>query len=148
VVLPGGALLAALLALGICGWWKEQNEDLFRLAGTTDWVVEMWEPKADTWHPLSPTETQTLIRHFSRAHDFHPGPHFDCGVVLRNYGSPRYFLRMTSPTRATLVFGVWASGRLAYVWEGRPYGPGSRWIQFGGDTDEIAAVLQSVGELR
>jgi hypothetical protein len=145
-LLPGGVLVVSLLALGILGWNKHQNSDLFHLGETADWGAEVYEPKAETWRPLDAAETRTLVSQFSRAHDFQPGPNFDCGVTCVNYGSPRYFVRLVSPTRTTLVFGVWASGKLASVWNERPYGTGSRWIEFGGETDQIASVLQSIAE--
>ncbi|MCC6738167.1 MAG: hypothetical protein IT452_03915 [Planctomycetia bacterium] len=146
ILLPGSALLAALLALGIRGWWQHRNEDLFRLAETTDWTGEIWEPKSDRWHPLGAEEAQVLVRQFSRAHDFRPLPTISCGTVMVNYGSPRYFVRLSAPTRTTLVFGVWASGQRAYVWLGQPYGPRSRWVEFGGDSETIAAILKSAAE--
>lgn len=146
ILLPGGALLAALLALGIWGWKKQRNQDLFGLGESATWQVEMWEPKSDQWHALGAEEIQVLVRQFSRTHDFQPLPTISCGTVMVNYGSPRYFVRLSAPTRTTLVFGVWASGQRAYVWLGRPYGPGSRWVEFGGDSETIAAILKSAAE--
>ncbi|KAF0245560.1 MAG: hypothetical protein FD180_1531 [Planctomycetota bacterium] len=146
VLLPGGTLLAGMLALGIWGYWTQQNSDLFGLSDSSEWLGEIWEAKSQAWKPLTKGETERLLHQFSRAHEFHPFPNFSCGTACVNYGSPRYFVQLTTPNRTPLVFGVWASGRLADVWQGRIYGPGRRWIQFGGDPDEIASVLESVHE--
>lgn len=144
VLLPCGTLVVGLLALGAWGYWKQQNADLFRLGETAGWQGDVWEAKSQTWDPLTKDETERLVRQFSRAHEFHPLPNFCATTVY--YGSPRYFVKLTAPAGTALVFGVWASGRLADVWPGRIYGPGGRRIQFGGDTDEIASILQIAQE--
>lgn len=141
--LPISVLLAGVLALGALGYWKYRNSDLLELGATNDWQGQVWDAKSQGFTPLPPEETRTLVRFFSCAHDFHRAPNFSCATCVY-YGSPRYFVRLTSPARGDLCLGVWPSGRLASVWHGsRMYSGSSRWIEFEGGADEIASILQA-----